>query len=73
MSKIKLHTPAKDHDHEVLHAHVDFEKKTLVYQLGVGAPAHHAELPDVLAEELLALIGAHAQAAHDEAHKDHAE
>lgn len=66
MAKIKLHTPAKDHEHEVLHAHVDFEKKSITYQLGVGAPAHRAELPDHLAEELLELIGAHAQAEHDE-------
>ena len=66
MAKIKLHTPAKENEHEVLHAHVDFEKKTITYQLGVGAPAHRAELPDHLAEELLELIGAHAQVEHDE-------
>ena len=66
MAKIVTHTPSKEHEHEILHAHVDFEAKTITYQLAVGAPAHRAALSDELAAELLAVIGDQAQAEHDE-------
>lgn len=61
MPKISTHTTSKEHEHDVKHAHVDFVAKTLSYQLAEGAPVQRSPLPEHLAEELLALIGEHAQ------------
>ena len=73
MSKIKTHSPAVEHEHDIRHAHVDFEKKTISYQHAVGSEMHHAELDDALAAEILAHIEAHLQFKHDAAAKKAAE